>query len=223
MIVFGTVSAFPEKLATQCAPGIARSMSGDWYEHWIAPSNGREIFTLYQNMMIRAGNDDSCEALVLAHDDLEFRDQKLATKIRDIVSDENVAVAGLIGSRGATSLAWWDGVRVGRVTDDAYGLHHFPDPLYASHVQKFDRSRVQTLDGMCLILSPWACQNLQIDGNGYEGFHGYADELCRQARRERKSAVVVDITAHHHSKGGYAGGIESWNAANENFRKRWFT
>lgn len=214
MIIFGTVSAFPEKLATQCAPGIARSMNGESYMHIVAKSNGQEIFEPYQGIMGTAWcASTSIEALVLVHDDLEFRDLGLADKIRSTVADSSVAVAGLIGSNGARSLAWWEGSRCGRVTDDAYGLHSFGG----------FGCNVSSLDGMMLVLSPWACMNLRLSGLGYDGFHGYADELCHQARRFDRRSIVVDITAHHHSKGGYAGGIESWNAANENFKKRWLT
>lgn len=218
MIIFGTVCGYPEKLATQCAPGIARSMNGEPYMHIVEKSNGHEIFEPYHYLMkaaarlFGAGDPAHGNALVLVHDDLEFRDTTLAEKIRALPAD--VAVAGLIGSRGAQSLAWWEGARLGRVTDDAYGLHDFGFRT---------GDGVQSLDGMCLILSPWACNMLTLKGIGYEGFHGYADELCRQARAQKRRAVVVDIAAHHHSKGGYAGGVESWNAANENFRKRWLT
>ncbi len=219
MIIFGTVSAYPEKLATQCAPGIARSMNGEPYEHHVVKSNGREIFSAYEGLMARVRDrvDDGggdFDAFVLLHDDLEFRDPLLAQKIRTLRKDPTIAVAGLIGSRGAQSLAWWEGTRLGRVTDDAYGLHD---------IKLNDVDDVDSLDGMCLILFPAAYHGLQLDGLGYEGFHGYADELCYQARREGRRTCVVDITAHHHSKGGYAGGVESWNAANQNFRKRWLT
>ncbi len=219
MIVFGTVCGFPEKLATQCAPGIARSMNGEPYAHLVAKSNGREIFTPYQEIineasrLLGAGDVERGNALVLLHDDLEFRDLGLGAKIRKVVRDESVAVAGLIGSIGARTLAWWEGTRYGRVEDEGYGLHSF---------HGFGLN-VDSLDGMCLILSPWACNTLRLRDTGYEGFHGYADELCYQARQRGKRTIVTDITAFHHSKGGYAGGVESWTAANENFRKRWLT
>ncbi len=225
MIIFGTVSGFPEKLATQCAPGIARSMNGEPYVHYVVRSNGKEIFTPYQRIMEYAarsfggGDIQDGNALVLLHDDLEFRDTCLAAKIRGIRSDPTIAVAGLIGSRGAQGLAWWEGQRFGRVTDDAYGLHDFP---CIEEKTPWPR-RVDSLDGMCLILNPWACNQLRLEDIGYEGFHGYADDLCYQARRLGMRTVVADITAHHHSKGGYAGGVSTWMAANANFRKRWFT
>ena len=216
MIIFGTVSAYPEKLATQCAPGIARSMNGEAYEH-IVERSVSNTFLSYQGIMLAARdrfNDAGSEAgdgdaLVLVHDDLEFRDPKLATKVAANM-DKGIGIVGLIGSKGAKSLAWWEGDRRGRVTDDAYGLHDFPF------------GDVDTLDGMCLILSPWACGRLFLSGQG-KGLHGYADELCFQARKFGKRVVAADITAHHHSKGGYAGGVESFNEANANFQKRWLT
>lgn len=220
MIIFGTVSAYPEKLATQCAPGIARSMNGEAYEHKVLKTNGREIFSGYASLLAHASlvfgdSNRTDDALVLLHDDLELRDTSFSAKVASLMSDPGIGVAGLIGSTGEASLAWWEGARRGRVFDDAYGLHDFGG---------FDfGSSVDSLDGMFLIVSPWVCRRLRLANLGYDGFHGYADELCRQARKLGKRAVVADITAHHHSKGGYAGGVETWDAANENFRKRWLT
>ena len=218
MIIFGTVSAHPEKLATQCAPGIAWSMSGEGYEHKVLKSDGREIFSGYDSLLRHAAivfgeSARADDALVLLHDDLELRDTSLSVKVARVMSDPDIAVVGLIGSTGARTLAWWEGTQYGRVTDDAYGLHDFGG----------FGSSVDSLDGMLLIVSPWACRRLWLTKLGYHGFHGYADELCRQAQGLGKRAVVADITAHHHSRGGYAGGVETWDAANKNFRKRWLT
>jgi predicted O-methyltransferase YrrM len=209
VILFGTCVGFAEKLTAQARPGLTASMS-EPYEHFAHPSNGKDIFPVYAGLL-EVARDRKPEAFVLMHDDLEFRDPDLAAKVRHALSAPSVAIVGLIGSRGAKGLAWWEGERAGRVEDIAYGLHDFG----------FDRPDVDTLDGMCLVLSPWAIENLTLDGLGYSGFHGYADELCAQARAKGKRVVVADIKAFHHSKGGYAGGMEMWAAANQNFRKRW--
>lgn len=214
MIVFATCVGYPEKLEKHAAPGLEYSMGDEPYKHWRLPSNGRDIFPVYGAAMRRGNGQKRMEALVLMHDDLEFCDRELAAKIRLLMSDPSIAIVGCIGSRGATSLAWWAGERFGRVEDTAYGVHDFG-------FDGGDACDVDTMDGMFLVLSPWALENLTLEGLGYEGFHGYADELCAQARAKGKRAVVAPIDAFHHSKGGITGDPAAWQRAEENFAKRW--
>jgi hypothetical protein len=208
MILFGTVCGYPEKLAQFCAPGLARSMAGGTYAHLVRRSNGSDLFRPYAEMMAYAERVEA-EALVLIHDDLEFRDTRLEEKVCAAVAEADVT--GLIGSTGAKSLAWWDGERRGRVEDSAYGLHDFGG---------FGLP-VEAIDGMCIILSPGALKYLQPLRASVYGFHGYADELCRQAMQENRRVTVADIGAFHHSLGGYAGGIAEYEKADEAFKKRW--
>jgi hypothetical protein len=210
VIVFGTCVGYPDKLAAHAAPGLVRSMGAEAYTHITYDSNGKDIFPVYAGIIQAAKDMPDVEALALMHDDLEFQDVELAAKIRAAFSDPDVAILGLIGSRGAKGLAWWEGERAGRVTDLTYGLHDFG----------FDAPAVESIDGMLVVLSPWAIANLKLHGLGYEGFHGYADELCAQARDAGKKTVVVDIKALHHSRGGYAGGEDSFRRAEQYFLAR---
>ncbi len=218
MITFGTCSGFPEKLAQIAEPGLALSMSREIYRRDVRESAGCDLFVHYEAMM-RVARQEKAEALVLMHDDLEWKDPKLAQKIRTLLEDPSIAIVGLIGSRGARTLAWWEGERKGRVTDDLVGLHQYGfdglknGPLLYADVDK--------IDGMVIILSPWALESLSLVDTGYVGFHGYADELCSQALAKGKRVVVANIEAHHHSKGGVVGEQKDWIASNERWRQRW--
>ncbi len=212
MIYFGTSVGYPEKLKDICAPGIAYSMGGENYVHDARPSNGSSIFTTYAEIL-KAAYLGGAEALVLLHDDLELRDPHFPEKVRALLADETIAVAGLIGSSGAKGLAWWEGKRVGMVEDAYAGVHDFHPEVWPADVEQ--------LDGMCLILSRWAIENLVLEGLGYDGFHGYDGELCQQARKAGKRVVVTNIDAFHHSKGGYVGGREMWDRSESVYATRW--
>ncbi len=214
MIYFGTCAPYPGKVPTISNPGIRKGMVDEIYEYLHYESNGREIFSAYSVLMWKA-RAENAECLVLLHDDLEFRDVALASKLRTAFSDPSVAIVGLIGARNVKSLRWWEGKRKGKVTDLGIGarwsprLHYFP----------YTDPEVHGLDGMMLALSPWALENLTLEGLGYSGFHGYDAELCFQARAKGKRVVVANIEAFHHSRGGFTKGLAE---AEKIFQKRWF-
>ena len=207
MIYFGTCVGSQEQLDAYATPGLARSMAGEDYVHMTRASNGKEIFTVYGGIM-RDAVAAGAEMLVLIHPDLEFRDVDLAAKLRAAFSDPAVAIVGLIGARGVRNLRWWQGDRAGRVEDKGYGVHDFG----------FDRCDVDSVDGMMIALSPWAMAHLGLECLGYTGLHGYDAELCFQARAAGKRVVVADITAFHHSKGGFTAGLDAAEAV---FQRRW--
>ncbi len=207
MLMFGSSVGYPEKLALYAEPGLRRSMGDEPYHRRIPASNGHSIYPLYAGMMHEAC-EVGADALVLMHDDLEFRDERLAEKLRAAFADPTVAIVGLIGARNVHSLRWWQGDRAGRVEDTGYGVHSFG----------FENPYVDSLDGMMLAMSPWACANLTLEGLGYVGYHAYDAELCFQARAKGKRVVVADITAFHHSKGGFTQGLVDAEAV---FQRRW--
>ncbi len=217
MIVFGTCVGFPDRLQKIAVPGVLFSMNGEGYRYLTPRSNGHNIFPVMQGIIEEARRQDDVEALVLMHDDLEIRDLHFAQKIREIfASDPDVAIIGCIGTSGPfSSLNWWEGERKrGHIVDNGLGLH---DWGFGGD----NACEVDTVDGMLLILSPWAVQHLTLAGCGYDGLHGYAEELCAQARHEGKGVIVTPLEVHHHSKGGVTGDRSSYDRAGENFQKRW--
>ncbi len=234
MIVFGSCVGFPEKLAKYAAPGVQFSMRGESYRYLAEPSNGTDIFPVYQEILEKTRAMDDVEALVLLHDDLEIRDPYLADKIREAFKDPDVAILGAIGSSGmdgSQGINWWeapecrgyavDGRNGHTVTD--FGFDR--DPCYKS-IPTF----VDTVDGMLLILSPWAIKHLTLKGLGYHGFHGYPEELCRQCKcgglrhdndGAAKKVQVSRFEFFHHTKGGITGDRDAYDRSAETYRSRW--
>ncbi len=214
MIYFGTCVGYPDKFRQLCVPGIQRSMS-EPYGHLNPPSNGKDIFPVYQNIMGLAKSLSYVEALVLMHDDLELQDVNFAKKIRAALT-EDTAIVGCIGARYVKSLNWWEGEGRGYAVDGRNGRtvvdFGFPDG---------DPDTVDSVDGMLLCLSRWAIDNLSLEGLGYEGFHGYPEELCFQARRLGKKVKVTKLDLFHHTQGGVTMGNEGYEKSNEIWKARW--
>ena len=62
---------------------------------------------------------------------------------------------------------------------------------------------VDAVDGLLLVLSPWAVRNLRFDADRFDHFHGYDVDFCFQARAAGRRVVVDDIELLHHTNGGY--------------------
>ena len=60
-------------------------------------------------LMDQARKLDGLEALVLIHQDAEIIDPDFLKKIREALSDPDVAIVGCAGAIGVRNIAWWDG------------------------------------------------------------------------------------------------------------------
>jgi 2-polyprenyl-3-methyl-5-hydroxy-6-metoxy-1,4-benzoquinol methylase len=76
------------------------------------------------------------------------------------------------------------------------------------------------IDGLIMVLSPRAVQQLRFDEQTFTGFHGYDADICFQARRAGMRVVVDDLEVIHHTKGGY-GDPAAFLAADRAFRAKW--
>ncbi len=215
MIHFGTCVGYPDRLRDLAFPGVTTSMHGESYNYLTQPSNGYDLFPIYADLMATA-HERKAEALVLLHDDLEFRDPELARKIRHVFRDPSIAIIGCVGAQNVTSLRWWEGTKRGYAVDLPHGVHD-----YGGISEPLSVCDVDSVDGMFLVLSPWAIENLVLKDLGYSGLHGAAEELCFQARSKGKRVVVTRIDALHHTKGGVTGDPAGWQRSEEVFSKRW--
>jgi GT2 family glycosyltransferase len=108
-----------------------------------------------------------------------------------------------------TSLAWWEGQGFGRVLESR-GLVDFGGGAHD----------VDSVDGLLMVLSPWAVRTLRFDERSFHGFHGYDADICFQARAAGKRVVVEELAVVHHTKGGY-GDLEAYRACDRAFAAKW--
>jgi GT2 family glycosyltransferase len=207
VIVFASCVADDEKFRRFAAPGLGLAMEDD--SAFVRVSHPTSIFVAYNGVLDALAGRDDVEAVVLLHEDTEVRDPAFAAKVRAALADPSVAVAGVVGARGIAGLAWWEGTCFGRV-DESRGLIDHGGGVHD----------VDVVDGLLLVLSPWAVRTLRFDDRTFTGFHAYDADLCLQARAAGRRVVVLDTDVCHHTKGGY-GDVEAYRAADAAFRAKW--
>jgi len=209
MITFGICIGSEDKFEKYALPGLRRHAEPD---SAIAESTGNtSIFKAYNEMLEAFAGKPGLEALVLLHDDVELRDDEFCAKVRARLADPDIAVIGAIGARSVTSLSWWEGEGFGRA-EETRGLVTFGGGCHD----------VEMVDGLLLVLSPWAVENLRFDGRRFAGFHGYDADICFQARAAGKRVVVDEFDLFHHTKGGYGDEV-AFARADATFRDKWFS
>lgn len=208
MIAFGVCIGSPEKFRQCAVPGLRRHAPAD---SPIAESEGNASILRAYNEMLDAFKDvPDLEALVLLHEDVELRDPRFAEKVRAALADPDVAVVGAVGARGVSSLEWWQGEGVGRCAETR-GLVAFEERAGA----------VDVVDGLLLVLSPWAVRNLRFDEDTFTGFHAYDADFCFAARAAGRRVEVIDVELFHHTKGGLGDEV-GFRLADAAFRVKWF-
>ena len=99
MIAFGCSITAPEIYERFARPGIeAVAEPGSPVLAYRAMSS---LFRSYNLILDRAAPDEDLEALVLVHQDTELVDPGFCAKVREVLADPEVAVAGCIGALGA--------------------------------------------------------------------------------------------------------------------------
>ena len=107
MIAFGCPITAPEVYERRAGRGIAAAAEpGSARFPFRATSS---IFASNNLILDRAAACDDLEALVLVHQDTELTDDEFCAKVRAVLADPDVAVAGCIGALGVRSIAWWEG------------------------------------------------------------------------------------------------------------------
>ena len=223
MIAFGTSITKPEVFRRCAEPAsAARRIPGS---EVIAIDAVGTIFRSYNALLERAAAFDGLEALVLVHQDTEIVDADLCDKVREALSDPDVAVVGCVGAIGVRSIAWWEASVtlasfINRYEEHGGGdLHSFSwawddAPPYAH------TGEVETLDGFLLALSPWAVRNLRFDESLGE-FHGYDLDFCLQAREAGRKVVTADFRAIHHRPLEMVPDPERWVEAHVAVAEKW--
>jgi hypothetical protein len=207
MIAFAVCVGSEEKLREYAQPGLQLACEADSAVAEVTTETS--IFSAYNEVLDVFAPREDLEALVLLHEDVEIVDTQFCAKVRRRLAEPDVAVIGAIGAIGVESLAWWQADGRGRVLESR-GLVDFGG----------ENHDVDSVDGLMLVLSPWAVRNLRFDDETFTGFHGYDADICFQARAAGKRVVVEDMAVVHHTKGGF-GDVARYAACDLAFRAKW--
>jgi GT2 family glycosyltransferase len=206
MIAFAACIGTRETFDRYARPGLARCGEPD---SPLAEIDTDSIFAGYNEALDAFSACEDLEALVLLHEDVAIEDQAFCAKVRAGLTDPSVAVIGAIGATGIRSLCWWEGQIRGRVWETR-GLIDYGAGC-------FD---VEAVDGLLMVLSPWAVRNLRFDAERFHGFHGYDVDFCLQARAAGRRVITDDFIVFHHTRGGLGNGIDFWSA-DAQLRRKW--
>jgi hypothetical protein len=207
MIAFAACVGTPAKLAAFAAPGLKRVMEPD--SVFAELTTDGSIHEAYNEALEHFAGVDGLEALVLLHEDTELLDADFCARVRDVLRDPSVAIAGAVGASGVTSLRWWEGALAGHAAETRGVVSGTPAPC-----------DVDCVDGLLMVLSPWAVANLRCDTERFNGFHAYDADLCFQARAAGRRVVVGELNVFHHTKGGY-GDEAAFGRADAAFRAKY--
>src|SRR4051812_34842581 len=204
MLAYGVCIGSRERYEALAAPHL-RDLGGVVLE----ADDQRSICSAYNAILDAVADEPDIEGLVLLHEDVTIESAAFIAALRTELADPDVAVIGAIGALRPASLRWWQGEGRGRVRDST-GLVDFGG----------GRHDVDVLDGLCLVLSPWAIQQLRFDESAFDGFHGYDSDICLQARAAGRRVRVTDLPITHHTHGGY-GDAAAYARASAAFAAKW--
>lgn len=209
MFAFATCVGSPEVFSRVCAPALRRVAEPDAVVIETEADAG-SIHLAYDEVLEHVAGMEGVEALVLLHEDVELRDPDFCDRVRRrFAASPDCAVLGAVGARGVRSLSWWEWDGRGRAAETRGVVDFGGEP-----------GPVDVLDGLLLVLSPWAVANLRCVPEEYPGFHGYDAELCAQARAAGKEVWWDRFDLFHHTKGGF-GDAEAFARADAAWRRRW--
>jgi hypothetical protein len=174
-----------------------------------AISGAKSIATAY-NSILTCCLPLELDALVLLHDDLEIIDPDAEAKFLEVLKDPEVALVGVAGAHGVSSLAWWTAGTVGH------------QQIETQMIDFGERAGdVDALEGSILVFSPWAIRFLRFDP--LPGFHGYDVLISRKAQSYGRRVVVADVDTFHHTVLGFKSrdSETEWQNADAYYRSKW--
>lgn len=224
MFIFGCAIT-EEGTYNECAaPGIRLAAAGEEAEVFPFGSAG-SLFRNYNLLLDRVKDRDDFEGLVLLHQDSEIVDPEFLTKVRRGLEDPDVAILGCAGAIGVRNIAWWEGA----VTWASY-THSFKElgggeieamTWREDEIPSYARTgEVDTIDGFCMILTPWATRNLRFD-ESLGQLHGYDFDICLQAREQGKKIAIENLRVIHHHNLDLISDVEAWIDAHMRVAEKW--
>ena len=223
MIVFGTAVTDPDTYDRCAVPGIQRASEPDSVV--LAHQTAGSLFHNYNLLLDMAAEHEGLEALVLVHQDAELDDLDFAAKIRETLRDHDVAIVGCVGAVGVRGIAWWQGAvtwasvihryqEYGGGDTEQAGWEPGKIPSYAHP------GEVDSIDGVVMVLSPWAVRELRFD-ESLGNLHGYDFDVCMQARAAGKKVVTADFRVIHHHSLDLINDPEAWTQSYIRLVEKW--
>jgi GT2 family glycosyltransferase len=207
MIVFGTLVADDGKFASFANKGLELVREPD--SRVLTDRSATSMAQGYNAILRGLRDAHDLEALVLLHEDTEITDPEFCAKVRRALADPTVGLIGVVGATNVTRLAYWHGELQGRVSESRGTITG----------AKLDQD-VDAVDGLLMVLSPWAVRHLGFDETHFPAFHGYDIDFSFAVRAAGARVVTQDIAVHHHTKGGY-GNTLAYVRASRAFRRKW--
>ena len=223
MIVFGTAVTDPDTYDRCAAPGIERASEPDSVV--LAHQTAGSLFRNYNLLLDMAAEHEGLEALVLVHQDAQLDDLDFAPNIREALRDPDVAIIGCVGAVGVRSIAWWQGAVTWASVTHRYSEFGGGDteqagwdpeklPSYAHP------GEVDSIDGVVMVLSPWAVRELRFD-ESLGSLHGYDFDICMQARAAGKKVMTADFRVIHHHSLELINDPEAWTQSYIRLVEKW--
>lgn len=215
MIAFGCATTDEREYRAYAAPSIERVAEPD---SLLMRRHGYDsIHEPYNEMLDEAARRDDLEAIVLLHQDLSIEDEGFMAKVRGILAaSPEIAIVGAVGARGVPPLAWWEG-------SESHG--YFESPILVPGGSRIVYSHgvheVDSVDGMLLVLSPWAARELRFDAELAGPLDGYDMDICLQARARGRRVVAGGLQVAHYTTYDRFFDRRRWIQAAVALRRKW--
>jgi hypothetical protein len=223
MIVFGSAITDSHTYEQYAKSGIRLASESDSVV--LAYPSAGSLFRNYNLLLDKAAEFDDLEALALIHQDTELVDSDFCDKVREALSDPDVAIVGCAGAIGVRGIAWWEGAVTWASFTHRYqelgggdfeGVGWSPDET-PSHAET---GEVDSIDGFVMVVSPWAVRELRFD-ESLGRLHGYDFDFCMQARVAGRKVVTADFRAIHHHSLDLINNRDAWVEAHIRLMEKW--
>lgn len=221
MIAFGCAITESEPYWRYAEPGIRRvaEPDSDIYPFAAVGSGARS----YNLLIDTAAARENLEALVILHTHTELVDPGFCGKVREALSDPDVAVVGCAGASDVGTIAWWDGDAVAAPVTRRYNEFGGGEmPAFSWAQPTPPPAEVDAIDGILMVLSPWAVHNLRFDEEFVLG-PGIEVDFCRSAKEAGKKVMVADLRAAWHSSLEIVDKREIWVESHIQMAEKWET
>lgn len=219
MIAFGVSATEGAAYRLYTEPGLELAKEPDSQVYVFAAVG--QVARTYNLLLEAAARHEDLEALVLVHPHTKITDPELCAKIRGALSDPEVAVVGAVGATGVRTIAWWEG----EISCGPVQLHYQEYgggklPAFSWKEKAPAPCEVDVVDGLLMVLSPWAVRHLQFDEALALG-HGYDVDYCRQARVAGRKVVTANIALDYHQSLALLDDYPLWIEAHIHVAEKW--